>query len=187
MTYRGLRRVISGGQTGADQAGLIAAHKIGLATGGTAPSGWYTEAGPNPLLELLGLKAAGSLRSRTIQNVKDADATLLLSATLDSPGSMLTRNEALRQGRPFMEHDLTPLMAPHVGQGLEAVPEALLLAPTQRIMDWLITHHVEVLNVAGNRERHKDLRTTRTVELILTQVLQAMHLEGLLVLDADVF
>jgi hypothetical protein len=38
-----LERVISGGQTGADQGGLRAARACGIPTGGWAPRGWLTE------------------------------------------------------------------------------------------------------------------------------------------------
>jgi predicted Rossmann-fold nucleotide-binding protein len=38
-----LTRVISGGQTGVDQAALRAAKTRGIATGGFAPKGWLTE------------------------------------------------------------------------------------------------------------------------------------------------
>jgi hypothetical protein len=43
-------RIISGGQTGSDIAGLIAALACGIPTGGYAPRGWLTEAGPAPWL-----------------------------------------------------------------------------------------------------------------------------------------
>jgi hypothetical protein len=38
-----LAKVISGGQTGADQAGRRAARAAGIPTGGWAPLGWKTE------------------------------------------------------------------------------------------------------------------------------------------------
>ena len=47
--------IISGGQTGADQAGLHAARRAGLPTGGTAPRLWMTEDGPAPWLADFGL------------------------------------------------------------------------------------------------------------------------------------
>src|SRR4051794_20445226 len=43
-----LTRVISGGQTGAAQAGLHAARRGGLPTGGWAPRGWLVENGTAP-------------------------------------------------------------------------------------------------------------------------------------------
>ena len=42
--------VISGGQTGVDQAALRAARTAGIPTGGFAPLGWSTEDGPAPWL-----------------------------------------------------------------------------------------------------------------------------------------
>ncbi|MFH7326653.1 YpsA SLOG family protein [Desulfurivibrio sp. C05AmB] len=41
-----LTRIISGGQTGADQAGLDVAIKLGIPHGGWIPKGRMTEAGP---------------------------------------------------------------------------------------------------------------------------------------------
>lgn len=41
-----LRKIISGGQTGADQGGLRAGRLLHLETGGTAPHNWMTEQGP---------------------------------------------------------------------------------------------------------------------------------------------
>ncbi|HJT77421.1 MAG TPA: putative molybdenum carrier protein, partial [Gemmataceae bacterium] len=41
-----LERVISGGQTGADQAGLAAAKACGIPTGGWMPKGFLTVAAP---------------------------------------------------------------------------------------------------------------------------------------------
>ena len=50
-----LRKIESGGQTGADQAGLRAARAERLETGGWAPKGWETEEGPAPWLADSGL------------------------------------------------------------------------------------------------------------------------------------
>jgi hypothetical protein len=41
------KKVISGGQTGADLTGLEEAHKRGIPTGGTVPKGCRTESGSN--------------------------------------------------------------------------------------------------------------------------------------------
>jgi hypothetical protein len=38
-----LEKVVSGGQTGADQGGLRAARLAGIPTGGWAPKGWLVE------------------------------------------------------------------------------------------------------------------------------------------------
>lgn len=49
-------QIISGGQTGADQAGLAAAKELGLETGGWLPKGCITDEGRRPdLLALYGM------------------------------------------------------------------------------------------------------------------------------------
>jgi hypothetical protein len=50
-----LPRVLSGGQSGVDQAALRAARACGLDTGGWAPAGWMTEVGPASWLADYGL------------------------------------------------------------------------------------------------------------------------------------
>jgi hypothetical protein len=71
-------RVISGGQTGADQASLRATRAAGIATGGFAPQGWLTNDGPAPGLAGWGLVQCPEpgYPSRTRANVRDSDATL---------------------------------------------------------------------------------------------------------------
>ena len=48
-------KIISGGQAGADQGGLLGARDAGLPTGSTAPKGWRTEDDPAPWLVDFGL------------------------------------------------------------------------------------------------------------------------------------
>ena len=187
MTYQ-LKKVISGGQTGADQAGLIAAHKMGITTGGTAPSNFYTEGGANALLELLGLTAEGDYRQRTVKNVKDSDGTVLITITPNSPGSILTRNEAKRQNKPFFEIDLNPVM--EILLKGEATPGALSAAihdAAEELPIWMADHNVATLNVAGNREKHKDLSSTKAVVLILTTAFKHLDMCNMIARDSDFF
>lgn len=179
MSYYGLSKVISGGQTGADQAGLMAAFKVGLKTGGTAPDDFYTEAGCNPLLELLGLTCGGDYRSRTVKNVKDSDGTLLLTATVNSPGSTLTRNEALRQAKPFYQVDTAGM---HVLKMNGDSINELVKHHSAGIQGWIVANKITTLNVAGNREKHarQGFITTRVVEALLLDVFRDLRLSGLL-------
>ena len=90
-------RIHSGGQTGADLAGLWVAKKMGIPTGGLAPAGYKTQAGNKPILkDLFGLKAIGDYRTRTVQNVKDADLTLIFAKNMNSPGTVLTKNSCMK-------------------------------------------------------------------------------------------
>jgi hypothetical protein len=50
-----IAKVITGGQTGADQGALRAARAAGIPTGGYVPKGWLTEDGPAPWLADFGL------------------------------------------------------------------------------------------------------------------------------------
>ena len=99
-----LRKVISGGQTGADQAGLVCGMAMGLETGGWMPPGWATETGPAPTVaELFGLKEhpkAGYV-GRTYQNVLDSDATVWVG-TLHSPGFYCTKRACMDFRKPFI-------------------------------------------------------------------------------------
>jgi hypothetical protein len=107
--------ILSGGQSGVDQAALRAARACGLPTGGFAPRGWLTEDGPAPWLAEYGLDetpppdpgnptgtpagiASSEYRRRTILNVSLCDALLWLGNP-HSPSGRLTLTEAGRKAR----------------------------------------------------------------------------------------
>jgi hypothetical protein len=74
-----IKLVISGGQSGADQAGWRAAEACGIATGGWMPAGFLTEDGPRPeFAELYGAleMPTDSYPERTLQNVRDSDGAV---------------------------------------------------------------------------------------------------------------
>lgn len=78
---RRLRRpwkIVSGGQTGVDRAGLVAAMELGLPTGGWVPCGRLAEDGVVPeAFSTLRECPSGGFRERTRVNVIDSDATLI--------------------------------------------------------------------------------------------------------------
>lgn len=128
-----LVKVISGGQTGADQAGLAAAKLLGLETGGTAPFGYRTDEGParKLLRDTYGLKESLSREYavRTVTNVRDSDGTVVFGDG-ESPGSKLTIRQCIKTGKPVC---LNP--------------------SADELRAWIDGHAIHVLNVAGNRER----------------------------------
>ncbi len=133
-----LERVISGGQTGADRAALVAAKAAGIATGGWMPRGFRAHDGLRPeFADLYGVREHASERypPRTALNVKESDATLKFATEWDSPGEVLTRRMCERYGRPQLE--VTP--------GGDVTPSD--------VAAWLVRTGVRVLNVAGNAER----------------------------------
>jgi hypothetical protein len=85
-------KLISGGQTGADLAGLWVGKVLGLETGGSAPRNFRTLVGPQPKLAEFGLEenASFNYHPRTLQNVLNADFTVLFTRVHNSPGSRLT-------------------------------------------------------------------------------------------------
>lgn len=100
-------KVISGGQTGVDIAGLRAAQCLGIPTGGTAAKGWKTLAGPRPQLQQFGLtEATGGYAYRTRKNVQDSSATLVLALNFESSGTKLTLETAHDLGKPCFKFEL---------------------------------------------------------------------------------
>lgn len=92
--------VISGGQTGADQAGWRAARAYGIPTGGWMPKGFKTELGNHPeYAALYGAKEheSSSYPPRTRANVNDSCVCLWFGDP-KSPGGKLTLNIARMSG-----------------------------------------------------------------------------------------
>jgi hypothetical protein len=142
-TSQTVRRVVSGGQSGADRAALDVAIRLGIPYGGWCPRGGHAEDLPGPpgLLrdypELVETPNADSA-VRTEWNVRDSDVTLLLTDRPDSlsGGTALTRDLATRLGRPVLvtSTDDVEAVRAWLRQLRDESPRAL------------------VLNVAGPRE-----------------------------------
>ena len=99
-----ITKIISGGQTGADEAGLIFARKNGISTGGVAPRGYKTEKGSNfELRDVYGLleHASDKYPPRTEDNVKNSDMTVIFSIG-GSVGSELTKRLCIKHTKPYM-------------------------------------------------------------------------------------
>src|ERR1700757_1059748 len=95
--------IISGGQTGADQAGLRAARALDIATGGIAPLHYNTEAGHAPWLAEWGLietESEWDYAERTEKNVRLADATAIFGRR--SRGSNLTERLCQQYDKPMI-------------------------------------------------------------------------------------
>lgn len=96
-------RVVTGGQTGVDLAGLRAAQCVGLRTGGLAPTGFKTTAGGKPALaKTFGLtECHGGYSYRTRKNVQESDATLIIAHDMESSGTRLTIAAAETSQKPI--------------------------------------------------------------------------------------
>ena len=130
-------KVVSGGQTGVDRAALDAAIEAGIGCGGWCPRGRRAEDGVvaahYPLKETRG----SDYMDRTRRNVEDSDGTLIIAPGEPTGGTLATLVHARRIGKPAMVVD----PADHIGN-----------VSLGGIADWLNSHQIHVLNIAGPRE-----------------------------------
>ena len=135
--------VISGGQSGADLGGLLAARALEIGTGGYAPKHFKTENGDKPELgAVFGLIEAPTddYEARTALNIDLCDVIILICRRFESSGSRLTHKLAVDNGKPIFEVSF-PTHA-YVEQ-----PEL-----PAKIHEWLDWYEPSVIMIAGNRE-----------------------------------
>jgi len=145
-----LRKIITGGQTGVDQAALRAARDCGFDIGGWCPPGRECEAGiipaEFPLQETPGERSPEAMdvprSQRTEWNVRDSDGTLVITEgnanwsgarTLDV-GTRWAMQCAEIYGKALLVSDVTD-------------PQA-----TEKIREWIERTPIKVLSVGGPAE-----------------------------------
>jgi hypothetical protein len=131
-----LERIISGGESGANQAAWRAARAFGVASGGWMHKGFLTDDGCRP--EFAEQFAAADLPTdaepaRAEQNVWNSDATLWFGATTTSVAHA-TVQACQKFARPC----------------LPVYPEAAF--EPSHVATWIVENRVRTLNVAGNCE-----------------------------------
>ena len=144
-----VKKIISGGQTGADQGGLAAGKELGLETGGFAPHNFRTDTGPNPKLRIVyGLceTASRDYPPRTKLNVKGSDGTVIFGNS-DSPGSKLTLRLCKELKKPYL------ILSSEVSNAGDDDFGFAVAETAENFREWLAANRIEILNVAGNRER----------------------------------
>lgn len=127
------QKIVSGGQTGVDRAGLDVAIALGIEHGGWCPAGRRAEDGSIPSRYSLDETDSPEYPVRTEQNVIDSDATLILYRGRLMGGTKLTLAICARLERP------------HLLVRLER--DAI-----ERVQRWLSAEKPHTLNVAGPRE-----------------------------------
>ena len=133
-----IRRIVSGGQTGADRAALDAARAFGIEIGGWVPLGRWAEDGRVPdCYPNLRETGCANPALRTELNVRDSDGTVVFSHGDVAGGSRWTMDVAGRLRKPLLHLDLDT----HSAQ-----------AAVDRLLAWVKAERIEVLNVAGPRE-----------------------------------
>ena len=142
-----IKKIISGGQTGADMGGLLAGKILEIPTGGYAPRGWKTENGSQEgFLKFFNLKEwqPPGYAARTLANVILCNATIIIG-DINSSGSLLTKKYCLNNKKPLYHQ---PFPSYKVSWSREDGANYLC----HLFRQWLALQHIGILNVAGNRE-----------------------------------
>jgi len=131
-----IKKIISGGQTGADRAALDFAIKTGIPHGGWVPKGRIAEDGF--IHEKYNVHEAPTedYDRRIELNVVHSEGTLIITHGELTGGSALTKTLAEKHQKPCL----------HIN--LDAVPQ---FKATIGITKWIKQNEIEVLNVAGPR------------------------------------
>jgi hypothetical protein len=139
-----VRKIISGGQTDADRAGLDFAIHAGLEHG-YVPRGRKAEDGRVDERYNLVELSSSSYPARTRKNIEESDGTVIFSLERRlSGGTKLTRELADKLGKPVV----------HIYDSRKerrSNPDSLRLE-IQALTDFLCSNKIEILNVAGPRE-----------------------------------
>jgi hypothetical protein len=131
-----LKKIISGGQVGADQAALDAAIKCNFPHGGWIQRGRNTQNGILPeKYHLIEMPVSG-YKERIEQNVVESDGTVIISHGNLSGGADYSRKMARKHNRPYVHIDLSQAPAANSSSGINT---------------WIIENTIEVLNVTGSR------------------------------------
>jgi hypothetical protein len=140
-----LRKIISGGQTGADRAGLDFAIETSLEHGGYVPRGRKAEGGRiDDRYNLIELSTT-SYPARTRRNIEESDGTVIFSLEPSlNGGAKLTRGLADNLGKPVLQ-------IYHIRKERIFNPDSLRLE-IEALTEFLWSNKIEILNVAGPRE-----------------------------------
>jgi len=137
-----ITKVISGGQTGVDRAGLDAALAASFPVGGLCPKGRLAEDGRIPDCYPLVETETAESAERTRWNVRDGAATLILTWGEPTGGTALTLETCQCEGKPCLLVDLNDR-------------ESTSAAGVRALADHL-AHKIDgPLNVAGPRESER--------------------------------
>jgi hypothetical protein len=144
-----ITKIISGGQTGIDQAALLVASEMGIETEGWCPRGGLDEnnrslLGQYNLKEIPGLNLEESIPARTKRNIDDSDGTLIIVPSISDThkipdGTTLTIEYAKQKNKPCLIiaiNDIDHNNSCHA----------------KTIKNWIKEHNIKILNIAGPRE-----------------------------------
>jgi len=131
-----LKKIISGGQIGADQGALDAAIKYNFPHGGWIQKGRKTQSGILPDKYKLEEMSTAGYKERIEQNVIESDGTVIISHGDLTGGADYSMKMTKRHKRSTLHIDLK---------------ETLAFIAASKINTWIIENNIEVLNVTGSR------------------------------------
>ena len=152
-----VRKVVSGGQTGADRAALDVAIELGMPCGGWCPKGRKAEDGPIPNKYPLQETPSGDYVQRTEWNVRNSSGTLVVTRGKPTGGTAFTIEAAKRYKKGLLAVDFEEY------KSLEDM--------ANEVRSWLIEQNIQILNVAGPR-KSKDPQIYIIVRSVLLSVLK---------------
>lgn len=131
----GITKIISGGQTGADRAGLDVAIWHNFPHGGWCPKGRRAEDGAIGGQYQLTEAPSANYLQRTEWNVRDTDGTIVFTlAKHVTGGSLKTIAFAKMHKKPCL----------HINRGH--------YQPEVEVQEFIKAHGIKLLNIAGSRE-----------------------------------
>jgi hypothetical protein len=136
-------KIISGGQIGADIAGLQIAKQLGFETGGWMPKGFKTIDGFHPeYADLYGMleTSDGGYPVRTCLNVEAADVTLRFGHNFQTYGERCTAKYIHKYMKPHLDVYINPI-------DIHYWPTPIYVA------GWLFVYKPEIINIAGNARK----------------------------------
>jgi hypothetical protein len=119
--------------------------------GGWCPAGRRAEDGSLDLRYRLSETESKSYRSRTVRNVRDSDATLIVNLGELEGGSLETLRIAEQRGKPVRVVQL------HSPYGDELIAD---------LRAWLLDNAIRILNIAGPRESKRPGIYAATFQLL---------------------
>lgn len=130
-----IKKIISGGQSGADRAGLDAAILHDIPHGGWCPKGRICEDGVISSKYNMLETETSSYDERTIRNIRDSDVTLIFISSHEiKDGTLLTIQQLQDDKKPFLILNVTKVIE------------------YTEVLDFIMQNKPQVLNIAGPRE-----------------------------------
>jgi len=132
--FKGIEKIVSGGQTGVDRAALDFALQKGIPCGGWCPKGRLAEDGRIDEKYPLSETRTTLYAERTRLNVKDSDGTLIIYSGEMGNGTVYTADYARQIKKPLM-------IVKTDDPGLK-----------NKVLHWIQNNGIKTINTAGPRE-----------------------------------